>query len=485
VSVELSPYPEYKDSGIEWLGEIPAHWETKSLRRVARVQLSNVDKHTLDGEVAVKLCNYTDVYHRSFITSDIEFMDVSALPREIEKFGLRAGDVMVTKDSESWMDIAVPAFVPKDLPGVLCGYHLAHIRPKPAVIEGSYLFRAFESETLNRQFRVAANGVTRFGISKPDIAAGIFLLPSLEEQRQIARYLDRLDSLANRLIQTKQQLIELLNEQKQAIIHNAVTRGLDPDAPMKPTGLDWMPEVPEHWEMKLLKQVSKVRLSGVDKHSIEGEQPVLLCNYTDVYNNESITPEIDFMNATATDAEIEAFALAEGDVLITKDSEASDDIAVPALVHAGLDGVICGYHLAMLRPDASSIVGEYLFLALSEVSVSRQFHVAATGVTRFGISKQDIKNAIVPLPPRNEQSEICRWLAEESKTIDAAVRRARSEIDLIGEYRTRLVSDVVTGKLDVRGVELPEVEEIEDAPGVEETLLSGFADFAEESHIAP
>ena len=142
--------------------------------------------------------------------------------------------------------------------------------------------------------------------------------------------------------------------------------------------------------------------------------------------------------------------------IITKDSEAADDIAVPALVREDLNDVLCGYHLALVRPVASSVSEEYLFRVFSEVSISRQFHVAATGVTRFGISKQDIKNALVLLPPLGEQGEICRWIVDEVEMVDAAVQRARREINLIREYRTRLVSDVVTGKLDVRGTELPE-----------------------------
>jgi type I restriction enzyme S subunit len=134
----LRPYPEYNDSGVPWLGEIPSHWRCSTLRRAARIQLSNVDKHTIDGEVPVRLCNYTEVYRRRFITPNLDFMKASALPREIEKFELRRGDVLITKDSESWTDIAVPAYVTTDLSGVLCGYHLALIRPDADTLSGEY-----------------------------------------------------------------------------------------------------------------------------------------------------------------------------------------------------------------------------------------------------------------------------------------------------------------------------------------------------------
>lgn len=115
-------YPKCKDSGFEWLGQIPAHWQLRRLKTIARVQLSNVDKKSVDGEQQVSLCNYVDVYHNDYIRPDMEFMQATATPEQIRKFSLRRGDVLITKDSESWLDIAVPALVVADLPHVLCGY---------------------------------------------------------------------------------------------------------------------------------------------------------------------------------------------------------------------------------------------------------------------------------------------------------------------------------------------------------------------------
>lgn len=295
--MKLKPYPEYRDSGLPWLGEIPAHWGSSSLRRLAQVQLSNVDKHTVDGEVPVRLCNYTDVYYRSFITPDIEFMEASALPREIEKFELREGDVLITKDSESWTDIAVPACVSVDMPGVLCGYHLAQIRPYHGTVKGEYLFRAFQAEPIAHQFRVAANGVTRFGLSGGAIAAGLFPVPPQAEQDAIISFLARADQLVERLIHAKQRLIELLNEQKQAIIHRAVTRGLDPDVSMKPSGIDWLPEVPEHWPVVALRMRYSVELGKMlDAKRITGQYSVAYLRNIDVQWDRVNTEDLPTMD---------------------------------------------------------------------------------------------------------------------------------------------------------------------------------------------
>jgi type I restriction enzyme S subunit len=184
------PYSTYKDSGVEWLGEIPAHWNVGRLKAFASVQLSNVDKKSVEGQEPVRLCNYTDVYYHERITPDLEFMPATATPDQIRRFSLREGDVLITKDSESWTDIAVPAVVAQDLPGVLCGYHLAHIRPNEHV-DGSFLSRAFAAIGPRNQFQVGASGITRFGLGGDAISTGLFALPPLAEQQAITAFLDR------------------------------------------------------------------------------------------------------------------------------------------------------------------------------------------------------------------------------------------------------------------------------------------------------
>lgn len=439
--MKLRSYPEYRDSGLPWLGEIPAHWDLLRTKYVVR----EVDERSTTGkETHLSMSQKYGLVESSRI-------DEWRLQSESHIGGklCKTNDLVLNRLKAH---LGVFAHAPVD--GIVSpDYTVLRVVQDSEV---RFFESVFKTPTYIGELRRRTKGIVEgfWRLYTDDLYDIRVPVPPAEEQKAVLNWINTFDHKAGRLIRTKQQLIELLNEQKQAIIHRAVTRGLDPDTPTKPTDLDWLPEVPEYWEVKALKQVAAVRLSGVDKHSVEGEQSVLLCNYTDVYNNDFIDSEIDFMPATATEAEIEAFTLEAGDVLVTKDSEAADDIAVPALVREDLNEVLCGYHLALVRPVASSITGEYLFRVLSEVSTSRQFHIAATGVTRFGISKQDIKNALIPLPPLDEQNAVCRWIVDEVRTVDAAIERARREITLIREYRTRLVSDVVTGKLDVREVEL-------------------------------
>jgi len=363
MSLTLKPYPECKDTGLPWLGEIPAHWEVKRLKRVARINPSKAEaREVLDRGDGVAFLPMEKVGSNGEIDAR-EVLPAASVWNGFTYF--RRGDVLLAKITPCFENGKGACLDSLPKPVGFGSTELIVMRANNGVAP-QYLYRITtltEFRALGADAMTGSAGQQR--VPPEFVRDFTSVVPPLIEQNAIVRFLDRADGHVNNLIRAKQRLIELLNEQKQAIIHRAVTCGLDPDAPTKPTGLDWLPEVPEHWEVKPLKQVGAVRLSGVDKHSIDGEQPVLLCNYTDVYKNDFITGGINFMHATATETEINTFTLEAGDVLITKDSEASDDIAVPALVREDLDGVLCGYHLALVRPNTALIIGEYLFRALN------------------------------------------------------------------------------------------------------------------------
>ena len=256
--MDLKPYPTYKDSGVPWLGEMPAHWEMRRLRNTSEMRVSNIDKHTKDEEQPIRLCNYVDVYKNDRIRSGMAFMRATATTDEIERFRLRSGDVLITKDSEAWNDIGVPALVEDTQDDIVSGYHLALLRPFLERVDGGYLFRALQSTAVAYQFHVEANGVTRYGLSHSAIKSVWLPLPSLPEQAAIVRYLDHVDRRIQHYIRAKQKLVTLLEEQKQAIIHQAVTGQTDvrtgqPYPAYKPSGVEWLGDVPEHWEVSRVK----------------------------------------------------------------------------------------------------------------------------------------------------------------------------------------------------------------------------------------
>ena len=251
------------------------------MRTVAEMRVSNVDKHTKEGELPVRLCNYVDVYKNDYITQELAFMRATASVDEIERFRLEQGDVLITKDSETWDDIGVPALVTESADDLVCGYHLALLRPSGEIL-GAYLARALQTNGVAYQFHVRANGVTRYGLTHAGIQSVQVPLPPLAEQAAIVRYLDAADGRIRAYAGAKERLIALLEEERQAVIHRAVTRGLDPGAPLKPSGVEWLGDVPEHWEVRRLKTLASINTGGRDtiNRKDDGKYPFFVRSQT-------------------------------------------------------------------------------------------------------------------------------------------------------------------------------------------------------------
>jgi len=195
------------------------NWNDSHLTEIAQVIVSPVDKKSETDEIPVELCNYTDVYHNNRITKKLSFMKATAKQTEIDKYTLKIGDVVITKDSETPGDIAIPALVSDDLGGVLCGYHLAIIRPKKKLSDGAYLSYLFSMPRTRYYFFTLATGATRFGLSVGGIQKAHFSLPPIEEQQQIAKVL----SSADLEIETLQQKLEFLKTEKRALMQQLLT----------------------------------------------------------------------------------------------------------------------------------------------------------------------------------------------------------------------------------------------------------------------
>ena len=220
-------YQEYADREVKWLGLLPGHWKPQRLGTIAEMRVSNVDKHSKEEELPVRLCNYVDVYKNDHISRDMPFMRATASTEEIGRFRLRKYDVLITKDSETWDDIGVPALVTEPADDLISGYHLALLRPNGDIL-GPYLFRTLQSRGVAQQFHIGANGVTRYGLTHNTIRSVILPLPPLDEQAAIVRYLDDADQRIRAYVSAKERLIALLEEERQAVSHEAVKRCRDP-----------------------------------------------------------------------------------------------------------------------------------------------------------------------------------------------------------------------------------------------------------------
>ncbi len=315
---------------------------------------------------------------------------------------------------------------------------------------GKYFHYLLRSQPYIQEFNRLSYGVRigQWELRFEDFKDIVVLYPSLSEQTQIANFLDRKTGQIDELIGIKERRIELLQEQRTTLINQAVTKGLDPNVEMKPSGVEWIGEIPAHWEVKRLKYLAKILPSNVDKHIYPDEIQVRLCNYTDVYYNDYITVDTVLNKGSCKEREFAKFVLRKGDVIITKDSETPDDIGVPTYVKDDLDNVVCGYHLTMIRPFVCR--GEFIFRFIQSDRTRRYFEANSNGITRYGLGKPSIENLLLPIPPDAEQQQITNFLNRKTKQIGELVVTEYRKIELLKEYRQSLISEAVTGKIDVR-----------------------------------
>ena len=470
MSANLKPYPAMKDSGVPWLGEVPTYWEVVRLRNTSEMRVSNVDKHAKDDEQPVRLCNYVDVYKNDRIRSGMAFMRATATTDEIERFRLQSGDVLITKDSEAWNDIGVPALVEDTQDDTVSGYHLALLRPFPERVDGGYLFRTLQSPAVAYQFHVEANGVTRYGLSHSAIRSVWLPLPPLSEQAAIVRFLDHADRRIRRYIRAQQQLIALLEEQKQALIHQAVTGQIDvrtgqPYPAYKPSGVEWLGDVPAHWERARLKAfLLRPMRNGLFKKKDAFGSGVPLVNVADIYHNSFQIDPASLDRVQTTPDEMSTYQVRTGDLLFVRSSLKLEGTGRSAVaIDCAADSVFeC--HLVQGRPDPRRAVARFLAFQLNSFSLRHYLISRANVVTMATVSQGVLASCPVFLPSISEQEGLLKQIDGECVRVSATHDRARLEIDLLREYRTRLIADVVTGKFDVRAAaaRLPdEVEELE------------------------
>ena len=439
---DLKPYPAYKPSGIPWLGGVPEHWHVRRLRTLADMRVSNVDKHTKEDEFPVRLCNYVDVYKHDRITPAMPFMTATASRDEIERFRLERDDVLITKDSEAWDDIGVPALVTEAADDLLSGYHLALLRPFKEIV-GAYLARTLQSKEVAYQFHIRANGVTRYGLTHIGIKSVCIPRPPLPEQAAIARYLDHVDRRIRRYVTAQRKLIALLEEEKQATINQAVTRGLDPNVRLKPSGVEWLGDVPEHWEVRRLRSLAAISTGGRD---------------TINRKEDGLYP---FFVRSQTVERIDTWSF-DGEAVLT----AGDGVGVGKVFHY-INGKF-DYHQRVYKlSNFKHLLGQFFFHYFRSTLRNEVFQGTAKS-TVDSLRLPMLQNFPVALPPPSEQRAIVEYLDKTTADVDTAIARARRQIELVQEYRTRLIADVVTGKLDVREAATSLPDEADDEEPMDE-----------------
>lgn len=424
---------------LEWVDVLPDGWEAKPLRTTADYVVSNVDKVPAENEIPVRLCNYSDVYNNEFITLSLDFMQATASKDEIAKFGLVVDDVVITKDSESWDDIGVPALVRETANDLVCGYHLALLRPFKQKMDGAFLFRCLQAKPVRVQLELASNGVTRFGIPKAEIGAMTVPVPPLPRQRAIADYLDRETAQLDALVAAKERVLGLLAEKRRALITQAVTRGLDPRAPLRDSGIPWLGKMPAHWEMR--------RVAWLFRERDERGEPKLPLLEVSIKAGV-VLREFSEERIESTAADFNSYKVArEGDVVFNKMRMWQGAVGV-----APQDGLVSPDYV--VAAPTGPLLPEYALLLFRTEAFSAECARRSHGIVwdRLRLYWEGFREIEVPLPSIAVQAEIAAYISKESAKLETLGSVMERTISLLKERRAALIAAAVTGQIDVKDV---------------------------------
>ena len=427
---DLKPYPGYKPSGVEWLGEVPEHWDVERLKRC----MANIIEQTSvrnDNELYVGLEHVESWTGRlTGVDEDIEF------DSQVKSF--EAGDILFGKLRPYLAKVTRPT-----RNGVCVGEFLV-LRPRDKRVVGACIERSLRAKPM-----IDAVASSTFGAKMPRadwqfVGAMPIAVPPVTEQIAIVRFLDHADRRIRRYIHAKEKLIALLEEQKQVIIHQAVTGRIDsragrPYPTYKPSGVEWLGDVPAHWEFRAAKWYYR----EVDDRSETGMEELLSVSHI-----TGVTPRSE-KSVTMFKAESNVgYKLCKPDDIVVNTMWAW----MAALGVAKQAGIVSPSYAVYRSRRSSNLRGDYANLLLRTTAYKNEYGRRSTGIrsSRLRLYPEEFLRIKILCPPVEEQQHIVTFLANESKAQQQSIEFLRREVDLLREYRTRLIADVVTGKLDVR-----------------------------------
>jgi type I restriction enzyme S subunit len=449
------PYPRYRDSGVEWLGEVPDHWELMRLGRIGSFFKGGGGTKEDETDGGLPCVRYGDLYtqHEYLIRHTRAHIaeDAAANYQELEY-----GDVLFAGSGETIDEIGKSAANLIDGRSY-CGGDVIILRPAVAA-DATYMGYAADCQPSVYQKACMGRGVTVMHIYSRELKQMLIPQPPLDEQRAIAEFLDRETSKIDGLVGKKRLLIERLKEYRQALITRAVTRGLPPDAArvasldpqprLKPSGAEWLGEIPDHWELRQLGRIGSFFKGGGGTKEDETEAGVPCVRYGDLYTQHEYL--IRHTRAhIAEDATANYRALEYGDVLFAGSGETIDEIGRSA-VNLIEGPAYCGGDVIIFRPTVETDATYLGYAADCQPSVHQKARMGR-GVTVMHIYGRELKRMLIPVPPLEEQRAIAAFLDEKLERIDTLVSSVEAAIERLAEYRAALITAAVTGKIDVRG----------------------------------
>ncbi|MGA1871989.1 MAG: restriction endonuclease subunit S [bacterium] len=441
----MKRYERYKDSGIEWIGEIPEHWELKKFNQISYMK-------GRIGWQGLKQSEFTTNINEPFLITGMNFKDGKICWDEVyhiseERYNqapeiqLKNNDVLITKDGTIGKLLYVEN-IPFPHKSSL-NSHLLVLRPFNESYDSKYLYYQLQSYLFKNHIELTKTGTTFFGITQESVGQYKMLLPIINEQTAIANYLDRKAAEIDDLITQKEELLKLYEEEKTAIINKAVTKGINPDVKVKDSGIDWLGEIPEHWDVKKVKYVGKSIIGIIYSPSeivTDPKQGILVLRASNIQEGK-----LSLLDNVYVNKEIEEELKTKvGDILICSRSGSATLIGKNILINERSTGNTFGAFMTIFRTKLFPFVYYYF---------NSQVFKGQTGlfqtVTINQLTINVLNNFIIAIPPPEEQTAIVNHIEKETTRINTKIEKTKKLIELLKEYRTALISEVVTGKIKV------------------------------------
>jgi type I restriction enzyme, S subunit len=460
---DLKPYPAYKDSGVQWIGDVPEHWALQRLDKLFTLRCEPPE------EGDQRVTGYLD--GRVTLRANVKGQKIKGVIKEAGWQRVQPGDFAI-----SGMNAHLGGMGVSDSLGKCSPIYLV-LKPQ-AGTNAHFVSHAVRYAAHRGALKALVNTI-RFNsadFKREDLKQIRLGLPDEEEQSIIVRFLDYADRRIRRYIHVKKKLMGLLNEQKQAIIYRVVTRGLHPNVRLKPSGVEWLGEVPEHWEVLRVKQLAQI-LRGKFTHRPRNDPSLYDGSYPFIQTGEvaRAAKSITTYRQTLNERGLAVSKMFPAGTLVMTIAANIGDVAVLDFDACFPDSIV-GFvpRTSILRDYLYYVFRTMKFELLREAPVSTQGNLNVERIGSRGIS----------VPPVAEQQEIILHIEQSIADLNSAIERAMGEINLLREYRTRLIADVVTGKLDVREAAARLPEEIEEAePLAEGEALADDSEDAEDAEL--
>ncbi len=441
------PYPAYKDSGVEWLGQVPEHWGVRQLRSIAVETLDGfVDGDWIEApfitDEGVRLIQTGNVGVGEYREQGFRYISEATF-NDLRCTEFHPGDLLICRLGDP---VGRACFAPDLGCRMITSVDNVILKPKPEFAR-NYFLHLFSSKSYLAFFEAECRGATRDRVSRSMLGAMMIPIPDLSEQQKIGAHLDRETARIDALVAKKTRFIELLREKRQALITHTVTKGLDPNVKMKDSGVEWLGEVPEHWAIKRLQFLCSSIKAGPfgsaltkdmyvsDGYRVYGQEQVIPGDFSigDYY----ITPEYF--------SELAQYAVQPGDVLVSCVGTFGKIAVVPEGVEPGI------INPRLIRIRVNQLVSPvYLTMLMRSSVVFEQFSLWSRGGTMDVINIGTLSGIVLSVPPASEQQAIIRYVEHEAGRIDALVNKTERSIELLKERRSALITAAVTGQIDLR-----------------------------------